>query len=146
MLAGPFPASLVIARLQTLSELRTVGGAAALATATETPPQASPAAYVQCEETGRAGDYGGKLAQPISAFIQIVLCVRNAGSVATGAKAAEAMEGIERAVRSSLRTWGPPAPFGAPHFVGSGGDTYQAGLAIRQLIFQSEYRDQEQVP
>lgn len=143
MLAGPFPVDLVIERLGALPELKLVGGAAALDVALSNPPTTTPSAYVISNETGREGDYSGRLAQPMQATIYVVLCVRHAGSAASGAEAAKAMRALERAVRTSLRTWAAPSPFGALWVSDSGNDQYIAGQLMRQVVFRTDYRDQE---
>lgn len=143
-LAGPFPASAVIERLAQLPALRLVEGAAGLHAALETPPRATPAAYVLVEEVGsEPADYTGAYAQPITATVKVVLWLRDARGGTHGAAAA-AMEQVERAVRSSLRDWSPARPF-EPLFVShSGADQCFGGQMTRQVIFRTHYRDQEQ--
>jgi hypothetical protein len=145
-LVGPFPASAVIARLAELPELRVVAGAAGLQAALETPPNTLPAAYVLTEETGQApGDYSSAFAQPMRVVIKVVLFARHAGD-ASGAKAVGVMEGIERAVRSSLRDWSPGDLFEPLWVSASGSDDFYGGRLIRQVLFRTEYRDQELTP
>lgn len=143
-LVGPFPVSMVIEHLALLPELRLVSGAAGLHAALERPPAAVPAAYVLSEETGRQpGDYASANAQPMTVTIQVVLWLRHAGDY-TGARAAREMEAIERAVRSQLRSWDPPHPFEPLSVSNSGNDQFLGGQLIRQVIFRTHYRDQEQ--
>lgn len=141
---GPFPASQVIERLASLPELRLVEGAAGLRAALESPPRAVPAAYVLVEETGQPkGDYTDRYAQPMTATVQVVLWTRHAGA-ATGSKAAAAMEDIERVVRTALRDWTPGYPFEPLWVSNSGADQFFGGQLTRQVIFRTQYRDQEQ--
>lgn len=143
-LAGPFPASAVIGRLAELAELRLVDGAAGLQAAVESHPRAVPAAYVLVEESGsKSGDYAEHYAQPMTATVKVVLWTRHAAG-GTGAQAAAAMEGIERAVRSQLRDWSPGHPFEPLWVSNSGADQYFGGQLTRQVIFRTQYRDQEQ--
>jgi hypothetical protein len=144
MLAGPFPAEAVIARLQTLAALRVVGGAAALEQALKVPPRAFPAAFVVTRESGqKPADYTDAYAQPMSVDVIVVLWVSHAGSQDNGAAAAAAMSQLEREVRTCLRGWSPTNPF-EPLFVrASGQDQYTAGQQLRQVVFSTEYRDQE---
>lgn len=144
MLAGPFPAEAVIERLQQLQALRLVGGAAGLEQALKVPPRAMPAAYVVVRETGRpARDGTGALHQPMTADVIVVLWLSHAGQQDTGAAAAAAMRVLERQVRTQLRDWTPPQPFGVLWVAASGSDQYVGGTQLRQVIFRSEYRDQE---
>lgn len=143
-LVGPFPASAVIERLEQLSELRLVGGAASLQAALESPPRAVPAAYVLTEEVGQQpADYTDAYAQPMTVTVKVVLWHRHA-SAGAGGKAAEAMEVIERAVRSQLRDWAPTGPFEPLYVSHSGADQFFGGQLTRQVIFRTHYRDQEQ--
>lgn len=143
-LAGPFPASAVIERLSRVPELRLVDGAAGLQAALDSPPRATPAAYVLVEEAGaEPADYTGHYAQPMTATVKIVLWLRHVGD-ASGAKAAAAMELVERAVRSALRDWAPEHPFEPLWVSHSGADQFWGGQLIRQVIFRTHYRDQEQ--
>ncbi len=143
-LVGPFPASRVIERLASVSELRLVDGAAGLQAALESPPRAVPAAYVLVEESGQpSGDYTGHYAQPMTATVKVVLWTRHA-SAGAGAKASAAMEGIERAVRSALRDWTPGHPFEPLWVSNSGADQFFGGQLTRRVIFRTNYRDQEQ--
>lgn len=144
MLAGPFPAEAVIEQLQTLPALRLVSGAAALEAALKVPPRALPAAYVVVRESGqRPRDVSGALQQQIAADVIVVLWVSHAGAQDTGAAAAQAMSALERQVRTLLRNWEPPSPFGGLWVAASGQDQHVAGTQLRQVIFRSEYRDQE---
>lgn len=143
-LVGPFPASKVIERLSSVSELRLVGGAASLQAALESPPRAVPAAYVLVEESGQpTGDYTGSYAQPMAVTVKVVLWTRHA-SAGVGAKASAAMEDIERAVRTALRDWSPVHPFEPLWVSNSGADQFFGGQLTRQVIFRTQYRDQEQ--
>jgi hypothetical protein len=144
MLVGPFPVDLVIEQLTSVAELKLVGGAAALDAALSNPPTASPAAYVLSNEAGTAGGYSGQLAQPMQVALFVVLCVRHAGNAASGAEAAKTMRALERAVRTRLRKWSPPRPFGALWISDSGNDQYIAGQLMRQVVFRTDYRDQEE--
>lgn len=147
MLLGPFPVSLVIERLETLGLLKIVGGVGSLQAALETTPRNLPAAYVLSEETGREPlDYTGAYAQPMSVVIKVVLWTRHAGAADTGAKAQAAMEHIERSVRSHLREWSPSAPFEPLSISNSGQDQYYGGQLLRQVLFRSNYRDQDMTP
>lgn len=143
-LVGPFPASAVIARLVSHATLlRVVDGAGGLQAALETPARTAPAAYVLTEETGgQPGDYSSALAQPMKVLVKVVLMVRNAQPGAGGAAAA-AMETVERSVREALRKWSPAAPFEPLWVLASGHDDFHAGRLIRQVIFETRYRDQE---
>ncbi len=141
-LVGPFPASAVIARLTELTELRLVDGAAGLQAALDAQPRAMPAAFVLVEESGRAsGDYAEHYAQPMDAVVKVVLFVRHA---AGGAKAVVEMEDVERAVRTKLRDWSPGYPFEPLWIANSGADQFFAGQLTRQVIFRTQYRDQEE--
>lgn len=143
-LSGPYPASKVIERLATVSALRLVDGAAGLQAAVESPPRAVPAAYVLVEETGTpTGDYTDRYAQPMTTTVKVVLWTRHAAA-GTGAKAAAVMEDIERAVRTALRDWTPGYPFEPLWVSNSGNDQFFGGQLTRQVIFRTQYRDQEQ--
>lgn len=144
MLAGPFPVEAVIARLQTLSSLRLVSGAAALEQALKAPPRALPAAYVLTRESGRRpGDYTDAYAQPMTVDVVVVLWLGHAGQQDTGAAAAAAMSQLEREVRTCLRGWSPPSPFEPLWVRASGSDQYLGGIQTRQVVFSADYRDQE---
>lgn len=143
MLAGPFPAELVIERLEALSVLKLVDGAAGLDTAMNVQPKRLPAAYVLVEERGERGDYSGFYAQPITVTVRVVLWISHAGAASSGAKAVAEMTQLERAVRSQLSDWSPGRPFEEMWLSSSGGDLYFGGRLIRQVIFSTTYRDQE---
>lgn len=143
MLAGPFPAELVIERLEGLSVLKVVDGAAGLDTAMNVQPKRLPAAYVLVEERGERGDYAGLRAQPITVTVRVVLWISHAGAASSGAKAVAEMTQLERQVRSQLSEWSPGPPFESMWMTSSGGDLYFGGRLIRQVIFSTTYRDQE---
>lgn len=143
MLAGPFPGELVIERLESVSLLQSVDGAAGLETAMNVQPKKLPAAYVLVDERGRRGDYSGEHAQPIDVVVHVVLWISHAGSAANGAKAVAAMTALEREVRTSLCDWSPGSPFEGLYVASSGGDMYFGGRLIRRVAFNSHYRDQE---
>jgi hypothetical protein len=143
MLAGPFPGELVIERLEGVSLLQSVDGAAGLETAMNVQPKKLPAAYVIVEERGKRGEYSGMHAQPIDVLVHVVLWITHAGSAANGAKAVGAMTQLERAVRTALCDWSPGAPFEGLYVASSGGDMYFGGRLIRRVAFHSHYRDQE---
>ena len=143
MLAGPFPAELVIERLDALASLQSVDGAAGLDTAMNVQPPKLPAAYVLVEERGQRGDYSGQHAQPMSVAIHVVLWTSHAGAAATGAKAVAAMTALEREVRTQLCAWSPGSVFEDLWVSSSGGDLYFGGRLIRHLVFATQYRDQE---
>lgn len=90
-----------------------------------------------------SGDYTGHYAQPMTVMVTVVLWMRHAAA-GTGAKASAAMEGIERAVRTALRDWSPGHPFEPLWVSDSGGDQFFGGQLTRQVIFRTQYRDQEQ--
>lgn len=142
-LVGPFPVTAAIQRLRTLPELRLVGGAGGLQVAQLKPPRALPAAFVLVRERGRApADYTGAYAQPIDVTLNVVLWVSHAGDE-IGEKAAAAMTEVERAVRTALRDWSPSAPFEPLYLSDSGNDIHLGAHLTRQVIFQTQYRDQE---
>lgn len=142
-LTGPFPASAVIAQLRTVTALRLVDGVAGLDAALINPPRTTPAAFVLVEETGQPGDYAGHPAQPINVTVKVVLWTRHAGG-GTQSKGVDEMEQIERAVRSALRDWSPEKPFEPLWLSNSGADKAFGSEITRQVIFRTQYRDQEQ--
>lgn len=141
-LAGPFPVEAAIEQLRSVTELRLIGGAGGLQTAMRTPPRAMPAAYVLLRERGRAGDYADTYAQPMEATLTVVLWVSHAGDE-TGEKAAAAMTRLEREVRTRLRDWTPAKPFEPLWVSDSGNDQFLGSHLTRQVIFRTQYRDQE---
>lgn len=144
MLAGPFPAELVINRLRTLDALRMVDGAVGLEQALKVPPRAMPAAFVVMTETGRQpADYSDAYAQPMDVSLIVVLWLAYASLHESGSGASDAMTVLERQVRNSLRTWSPPSPFEPLWVANSGADAYLGGHLTRQVIFRTQYRDQE---
>lgn len=142
-LAGPFPVEAAIEQLRSVTELRLIGGAGGLQAAQRSQPRALPAAYVLLHERGRRpADYTDGYAQPMDASLIVVLWVAHAGDE-TGEKAAREMTRLERAVRTRLRDWSPGKPFEPLYVSDSGNDIHLGAHLTRQVIFQTQYRDQE---
>lgn len=140
LLTGPFPLHALMAHLASVPALRLVGDAGDLEDAITTPPRAVPAVYLLSEESGRKpGDYTGAWARPMQVVVQAVLWIRQARS----RQAVQELAELERLVRSQVIGWSPPAPF-EPLWVSDSGRFQRLGSHyLRQVIFRTDYRDQE---
>lgn len=149
MSVGPFPLAAVILRLQTaVPDLKIVDGAAGLLAAEKQQPANTPAAYVIGNEKSSApkGYSGGVLAQECTVTIVVVLYVRHAGQVASGAKAQLALDDLRGKVRAALVNWKPTGHKTALHHIASDGESFQAGSLQGQEAFGTRYTIEQGLP
>lgn len=148
MSTGPFPVPPVIERLASqVNAAKSVGTAADLETALETPPNASPALYVLIEERGgtaktapgRAGPSDGPYVQIVDVVIKLVLLVRSARGERLGTGARELADQVIGQARQALLGWSPEAAFEPITFRAGRDDSYRGGWLAAQQIFHSRY-------
>lgn len=141
MSVGPYPLAGIVTALEAVQDLRIVGVCADLATASEKPPQAAPAAFVVlAERADPPQGYTGTHVQNVHATITVVLWVQNYRAGRTGAGAAAAMDELDAAVRSALITYRPDPEQFEPLFLRGTQDEFAPGWLMRQVAFQSDYR------
>jgi len=142
MTVGPFPLAGVIARLRAKVPLaKSIGTAADLHTALETPPNAQPALYVLAEERGSPAKYSGQATiQNVDVILKIVRLVRSASGQKHGRGARELADQIAGEIRAALIGWTPGDAFEAITFQSGRDDSYRSGWLAGQELFRTSYR------
>ena len=147
MNVGPFPVEDVIERLDARVPLaRIVGTSADLASAVDTPPNASPALYVLSSERGGAIKYSGPVTQQnADVALTIVILVRNVAGEKRGLGARKLARQVIAQVRAALIGWTPDDAFNGISFSAGRDDRYRAGWLALQEIYRTDYRIANQV-
>jgi hypothetical protein len=142
---GPFPASAVIARLETLPLIKFVSGATDLQSAIDAQPAVTPAVYVVVQEqfAEPKGFSGGTMVQDATVAIQLVIFVGN--YAAKGNAAQKYMdEEVRPAIRAALLAWSPSSSFDRLSLRASRNEKFKPPNLMSQEIFRSGYRVQVQ--
>jgi len=144
MNVGPFPLVGVMARLrQHVPLAKSIGTAADLHTALDTPPNANPALYVLTEERGSPAKYSGQATiQNVDVVLKVVRLVRSASGEKHGRGAREKADAIAAQIRAALIGWAPGDAFEAITFQAGRDDSYRGGWLAGQELFRTSYRIQ----
>lgn len=124
------------------SGLREIGTAADLASALDSQPRATPAAYVLVEETADKpeGSATGVHKQWVTAVLKVIVFVTSARAADSGLDRRRALEQVIGPVRERLLAW-TPAPGMTPLALMAGRDERPRGsLQCHQLLFFTRYR------
>lgn len=135
---GPFPASTVHARLETIAAIKFVGTATDLNTALKESPPVTPAVYVVVQEQGDEpmGFSGGTFAQNVTVAVQLVVMV---GNYIGKAGVTHLDTVIRPAIRAAIIGWSPSPSFKKCSLQGSRQERFVAPNLVAQEIYRTEY-------
>ena len=138
---GPFPRESVVTQVATSDRFKIVAGAAALAIALATPPNAVPAVYFCVQESfSRNGGMTGLLKQQATVNIQAVVWAKNYGREQTGEAVSSDMTELLTELRTKLLNWSPGEGFLPLRISASRDEFFKDGYLVVQELYVSGYR------
>lgn len=135
-----FPMASVIARLESIAELKLVGVAADLVAANTTAPRTAPALYVLTETVGGEIKFTGPpIQQDRTTQIKCVVWVRNHGEAQV---VRTVMDNVLAAIDARFAGWSPGNAFEELRFRGARDEFAHGQYLVTQAIYESGWNFQ----